>query len=52
MGITSSLSMTGKIVLMLTMLIGRIGPLTFALAIIKKVSAQKFEYPEDSPMIG
>ena len=52
MGVTSLLSVTGKIVLMLTMLIGRIGPLTFALAIIKKVSAQKFEYPEDSPMIG
>ena len=52
MGITSSLSTAGKFILMITMLIGRIGPLTFALAIVRKENTQKFEYPEDSPMVG
>jgi trk system potassium uptake protein TrkH len=52
MGITSTLSFAGKCVIMLTMLVGRIGPMTFALAFIKSEKKLLFEYPEDSPMVG
>ena len=51
-GFTPSLSIAGKLIIMLTMLIGRIGPLTFAIAFVVKKSKQHFEYPEDSPMVG
>lgn len=52
MGITPSLTAIGKLVIMVTMLIGRIGPLTFAIALVAQKSKQRFEYPEDSPMVG
>ncbi|MDX9702222.1 MAG: TrkH family potassium uptake protein [Candidatus Auribacterota bacterium] len=52
MGITPSLTVVGKLLIMLTMLIGRIGPLTFAVAFVAKKTKQHFEYPEDSPMLG
>ncbi|NQT58139.1 MAG: hypothetical protein HQ557_04060 [Bacteroidetes bacterium] len=52
-GITSSLSITGKILIMLTMFLGRLGPITIAMAVSKKYKKNIFQYPVDSNiMIG
>jgi len=52
MGITSSLSAFSKIVLILTMYIGRIGPLVLLSALSRNRPKGKFEYVEESVMIG
>jgi trk system potassium uptake protein TrkH len=51
-GVTSSLSAAGKIVLMLIMLTGRIGPLTLALAIGQRGEKALYDYPEERVVIG
>jgi len=51
MGITSSLSAFSKIVLILTMYIGRIGPLVLLSALSRNRPKGKFEYVEESVMI-
>ncbi len=50
-GITSGLSTMGKMVLICTMFLGRLGPLVVAMAISNPVKARYF-YPEDDIMIG
>ncbi|OQX84702.1 hypothetical protein B6D60_08900 [candidate division KSB1 bacterium 4484_87] len=50
-GLTSTLSATGKIILVLTMFIGRLGPLTIALAIGRK-QLPSFKYAEEKLLIG
>ncbi len=53
LGITASLSGMGKVAIILLMFIGRIGPLTVALAIgQKEYNSGKLEYPEGRLMIG
>lgn len=52
MGITAQLSLPSKIVLVVTMFIGRIGLLTLLLAISKKESKAVYDYPEANIMIG
>jgi trk system potassium uptake protein TrkH len=52
LGITSKLNDMGKIVIILTMYIGRIGPLTMLYAFSRKKSFGKYEYIEESVMIG
>ena len=54
LGITSELSLIGKIVVAITMFIGRLGPMTFAVALAirydrKKVSVRK---PSERVMVG
>lgn len=51
-GITSSLSMAGKTIIILTMYIGRIGTLTLALAITKRVIYSKYRYSEINILVG
>lgn len=53
MGITSMLSAVGKLIIVLTMFIGRTGPLTLAMAIggLSKPEGD-YEYPEEGIMIG
>jgi trk system potassium uptake protein len=51
-GITSSLSFAGKIIIILTMYIGRIGTLTLALAITKRIVYSKYRYSEISVLVG
>ena len=52
-GITADLSQVGKVVLILSMLIGRIGAMTMAFAITAPKERVKVEYPtEKSIMIG
>lgn len=54
LGITPLLSLGSKLVLIIIMFIGRVGPLTIAIAIANKLSENKnmFHYPEDRMMIG
>ncbi len=51
-GLTPKLSAIGKIIIIITMFIGRIGPLTLALAIGRSRETGSYEYPSESVMIG
>lgn len=51
-GATTQLSIIGKFILMLTMFLGRIGPLTIMLALTVKSKKSKLQYPEGQIMIG
>lgn len=52
MGLTRDLTDTGKVIIAITMFIGRLGPLTLAYALAHRKAKSRFEYPEDSIMIG
>ncbi len=52
LGITTSLSSLSKVVLVLTMYAGRIGPLTLLYAFSRRKALGKFEYVEERVMIG
>ncbi|OGW75925.1 MAG: hypothetical protein A2Z72_08795 [Omnitrophica bacterium RBG_13_46_9] len=51
-GITPMLSTAGKLVIILTMFIGRVGPLTVALAVALQRDKSFYVYPEEKIMIG
>jgi trk system potassium uptake protein TrkH len=51
-GITPELSVPGKLLVVLTMFVGRIGPLTLALALARAARASAVELPEERVMIG
>lgn len=52
-GITSLLSPLGKVVVMLTMYIGRVGPLTMVVALAQRRNARDpIHFPEERVMIG
>ena len=51
-GITSSLTVGGKLLIVATMLVGRIGPLTLGLALSAESKKPAFELPEERVMIG
>jgi trk system potassium uptake protein TrkH len=51
-GITSTMSELGKIVLIMLMYLGRIGPLTFTLALIEGTPDKKVRYPVEEVVIG
>lgn len=51
-GITTELSSAGKIIVMLSMFIGRVGTLTVAFAVSKRVISNNYEYPEGQTMVG
>ncbi len=50
-GLTPDLSTVGKVWIILTMLVGRVGPLTMALAVVSQ-PRQHYEYPVERVMIG
>lgn len=52
LGITSRLNTAAKIVIILTMYIGRIGPLTLLWAFSRQKSFGRYEYLEENVMIG
>jgi trk system potassium uptake protein TrkH len=52
LGITSKLSILGKFIITVTMLIGRLGPLTFAISLSKTEKNINLSYPEENIMIG
>jgi len=51
-GVTPSLSHLGKILISITVFVGRVGPLTLALAVGQRVGQRRFEYPEENVMVG
>jgi trk system potassium uptake protein TrkH len=51
-GITPSLSDVGKVVIMLLMFVGRIGPLTLVLAVGTRPHTRLVTYPEERVMVG
>ncbi len=52
LGMTPKLSPAGKIVIVLTMYIGRIGPLVLLYAFSRRKAFGRYEYVEESVMIG
>lgn len=51
-GVTQRLSTAGKIIIMITMYCGRVGPMTVALAFIRNKKKQTHKYPEGKILIG
>jgi trk system potassium uptake protein TrkH len=51
-GVTPTLSSTGKVILVLVMFTGRLGPLAIALGLFGKERKAKLEYGESSVMVG
>ncbi|WP_206868530.1 TrkH family potassium uptake protein [Clostridium zeae] len=52
LGLTPKLSLIGKMLIILTMYLGRVGPLTVAVAITKVKKKQNYKYPEDKILVG
>jgi trk system potassium uptake protein TrkH len=51
-GVTPTLTVAGKIVLIVMMLTGRVGPLTLALALAQRRDKPLYDYPEERVFIG
>lgn len=51
-GITPFLSDPGKLIITLSMFIGRIGPLTLAVFLSKRIISTKYRYPDVNIMVG
>jgi potassium uptake TrkH family protein len=51
-GITPFLSDAGKVIITLSMFIGRIGPLTLAVFLSKRIISTKYRYPDVNIMVG
>ena len=51
-GITADLSNTGKILIMILMFVGRLGPLTVGYALVFGNKPQNYAYAEERIMIG
>lgn len=51
-GMTQELTVFGKICVMIMMFIGRLGPVTLAYALQRKVAKDPYRYPEGKIMIG
>lgn len=52
LGITSDLSVFSKILIIITMFIGRLGPMTFALALGEKKINESLRYPKENILVG
>jgi trk system potassium uptake protein TrkH len=52
MGITPGLAPAGKVVLMLTMFVGRVGPLTLLYALSRRKPRGQFEFAEEPVLVG
>jgi trk system potassium uptake protein TrkH len=51
-GITAALPDAGHYLLVLVMLAGRVGPVTFVAALASRQRSRAYRYPEDRPIIG
>lgn len=51
-GITADLPSVGKVVLIVLMFLGRLGPYTLGIALILRERERLFRYPEERPIIG
>jgi trk system potassium uptake protein TrkH len=52
LGVTGDLSPVGRIVIILLMYLGRIGFMTFALALVVEHPAREIRYPAEDVVIG
>ncbi len=52
MGITPQLTSVGRVVIIVAMFAGRLGPLTVLIALAGRVQAARYEYPEEHVVIG
>lgn len=52
MGLTTHLSSLGRLAIIITMFVGRVGPLTLAFALAQKRKKVNAKYPEEKLMIG
>ncbi len=52
LGITGQLTSAGKLLIILTMFLGRIGPLTLAVILAERVRRSRISYPDEDVMIG
>jgi trk system potassium uptake protein TrkH len=52
LGLTPELSFIGKIIIALTMYMGRVGPLTLILAISNRKKGGSIRYPEGKILVG
>ncbi|NEZ47728.1 Trk family potassium uptake protein [Clostridium niameyense] len=52
LGITTKLTSVGKVVILLTMYAGRVGPLTLAMAFAKRLKSNSIKYPEGKILVG
>lgn len=52
MGITADLTVVSKLMIIVTMLVGRVGPLTFTLAIGENYKKSKIRYPKENILVG
>ncbi len=51
-GITPTLTTVGKILIIATMFLGRIGPLTLGMSLIPRFKISHFKYPEEEVLVG
>jgi len=51
-GITGGLSSLAKVLLIITMFVGRLGPLTIGVAMVREVEPLRFRYPEQRVLVG
>ncbi len=51
-GITSQLSLIGKLLLAITMFIGRVGPVTFGYFIFGSIRNRGYRYPHEDVFVG
>lgn len=52
LGITPQLSPTGKLIIILSMFVGRVGPFTVFLAIFQKQAEPLYRYPRGTVIVG
>jgi Trk-type K+ transport system membrane component len=51
-GLTDELTIPGRVIIILAMFVGRLGPLTVLVALAGRTSSARYEYPEEQPIIG
>lgn len=51
-GVTPTLSLPGRLILVMMMFVGRLGPLVIAVAVSRQRSLKRYSYAQDDIMIG
>lgn len=51
-GITPALPTSGRLLMMVVMLVGRLGPVTLGTALVIRFRTARIRYPEEAPLIG
>lgn len=51
-GITGNLSSAGKLIIILSMFVGRVGTLTIGFALSRKISSTNYKYPSEHMLVG